>query len=238
MRRYIKYVLIGIVALVVLGAAGVWIFITSGLPLEDGAAIADGAVTVVTVDAAMMKVAAYLFRLEDGGFGLIDATLDPEAAAIRAALTRLGKTPEDVRAILFTHGHGDHTRGARAFPMAEVYGLDPDDEPVTRRVSDGEVLDLDGTRVEVFALPGHTADSAAYLVHGVLFFGDSAVASSNGMLAPAIRIFSMDPALNRQSLQELAERLRGRRSEIRYLAFGHQGPLEGLDPLLEWSGQQ
>jgi glyoxylase-like metal-dependent hydrolase (beta-lactamase superfamily II) len=149
-----------VVVFLLLGVWGVWLIMTGSLPLEDGAQIADGAITIVRDDSAMMPVAAHLFRLEDGGFGLVDAALDAEAANIRATLARIGKTDSDIRVILFTHGHGDHTRGARAFPNAEA----------------------------------------------------------------------------QLELRALAERLRPRRNEIRYLAFGHQGPLERLDPLLQWAG--
>ena len=261
MKRLVKYLLIGLGAFIVLGALAVWLVSWGALPLEDGTHLSDGAV-IVAVDESTGPVAtaAYLFRLRDGGFGLIDATMDPEATAIRAALTRLGKTSDEVRGILFTHGHGDHTFGAQAFPHADLYLLEPDADltaaslwsrlqrmlrgpgkprrtglSITRRLSDGEQLDLHGTTVEVFALPGHTRDSAAFLAHGVLFLGDSAAAHSRGGITSAPPFFSADRDRNRQALTELAHRLRGRRGEIRHMAFGHQGPLEGLDPLLEWA---
>jgi glyoxylase-like metal-dependent hydrolase (beta-lactamase superfamily II) len=253
----------GVAAVLLLSGWGLWLVMTGSLPLEDGAQIADGAITIVKDESALMPVAAHLFRLQDGGYGLIDAALDAEATNIRAALERLGRTSDDIRVILFTHGHGDHTRGARAFPNAETYGLVPDSELANRpslwnrirnffgneqepadaeedgvkhRVADGDILDLHGTRIEVFALPGHTADSAAYLVYGVLFFGDSAAAAHDGTFVAAPPIFSIDRARNRLELRALAERLHPRRSEIKHLAFGHQGPLQGLDPLLEWAG--
>ncbi len=262
MKRLLKYLLAGIAAFVVVAALAVWFALSSMIPLEDGAQIGRGAVTVV-VDKSTGPVptAAYLFQLQDGGFGLIDATQDPEAEAIRAALARLGKRREDVRAILFTHSHGDHTAGARAFPNAEQYILEPDTAmregpgsvlnrfqklfpasrgpaparlAITRRLSDGEHLDLHGTPVEVFALPGHTADSAAFLVHGVLFLGDSAGAHSGGGIGAAPPFLSADRERNQQELLELADRLRDRCGEISHMAFGHQGPLEGLDALLKW----
>ena len=202
-----------------------------------------------------IRCAAYLFRLRNGGFGLIDTGLDPEAKAIRAALARMGKNDDDIRAILFTHAHGDHAGGVRAFPHAQIYllervNLTPDGAgkhpsaegpetiygiAVTRRLSDGERLDLNGTTVEVFALPGHTADSAAFLVHGVLFLGDSAAASYAGTIVSAPPIFSVDRERNQQELRALADHLRSRRNEIHHMAFGHQGPLAGIEPLLAWA---
>ena len=233
-----------------------WLVIQGIQPLEDGAELANGNVTIVVDDCNWpIRCGAYLFRLRDGGFGLIDAGLDPEAKAVRAALARMGKSDDDIRAILFTHAHGDHTGGARAFPHAEIHllervNLTPDGAgkhlssegpdtvhgiSVTSRLSDGERLDLNGTTVEVFALPGHTADSAAFLVHGVLFFGDSAAASSAGTITSAPPIYSVDRERNQRELRALADRLRSRRNEIHHMAFGHQGPLAGIEPLLAWA---
>ena len=261
MKRLSKYFLIGIGALFGLAALALWILSSGSLPLEDGVELAGGNVIVVADHSTgPVATAAYLFRLNGGGLGLIDATADSKATAIRAALRRLGATTKEVRVILFTHGHGDHTAGARAFPDADVYVLEPDPSTptyspwnrfermlrkpgkarqaapqVTRRLTDGLRLDLHGTSVEVFALPGHTADSAAFLLHGVLFLGDSAAAHSKGGIASAPPIFSADRNRNQVALASLANRLRERRSEVKHLAFGHQGPLEGLEPLLQWA---
>lgn len=264
MKRLRKYLFVGIGALIGLSALTLWIISSGSLPLQDGVELAGGNVVIVADDSTgPVATAAYLFRLNNGGLGLIDTTADPKAIAIRAALGRLGRTSEEVRVILFTHGHSDHTAGARAFPDADVYALEPDPntpayspwsrfqrmfrkagEPsqppplVTRRLSDGERLDLHGTLVEVFALPGHTADSAAFLVHGTLFLGDSAAADSRGGIHPAPPIFSADRERNQVALGGLAERLSERRSDVKHLAFGHQGPLEGLDPLLQWAANR
>ena len=102
-------------------------------------------------------------------------------------------------------------------------------------MSDGELLNIGGTVVQVFALPGHTPGSAAILVHGVLFLGDSAAATSGGALVSAPPVVSVDRDRNRQELKKLSERLQSRRNEIRWLAFGHQGPLQGIEALLEWA---
>ena len=263
--RILKYSLAVGATLVLLAAVFLWLVFMGAMPLQDSVQLADGNVIAVVDDSHQpFPVAAYLFRLQDGGFGLVDAGNDPAAVAIRDALARLGEDRDSVRAIFFTHGHGDHTRGRLVFPNAGTYrpervDLTQGSRParsllqrlrglagtqrrsartgisVTRRVSDGESLDIGGTTVDVFALPGHTPDSAAVLVHGVLFLGDSAAATSQGTLVPAPPVVSVDRDRNKRELKRLAERLRSRRDEARWLAFGHQGPLEGIEPLLEWA---
>jgi hypothetical protein len=70
-------------------------------------------------------------------------------------------------------------------------------------------------------------------VDGVLFLGDSAAGLSDGTLQPNTML-SDDARQTVQSLRALGERLRPRRDEVRQIAFGHQGPVTGLEPLLMW----
>lgn len=194
--------------------------------------VKDGIVTVGFVDAG------------DGKVLLIDAGNDPEGKAILAELARRHEAAEDVSAIFLTHGHPDHTNGAHLFPHASVYALasdiplaegragshgpvthffapKPNGTKVTRAVADGETVTVGTTAVRVFSLPGHTAGSAAYLTHGVLFLGDSAGLKSNGTLAGSPWALSDDSAQNHQSLRALADRLRPEQVQIVAIAPAH-----------------
>ena len=51
------------------------------------------------------------FLLEGDGLTLIDTGVSASPKAILAAIDELGRKPEDVRHILLTHLHGDHTGG-------------------------------------------------------------------------------------------------------------------------------
>jgi glyoxylase-like metal-dependent hydrolase (beta-lactamase superfamily II) len=214
----------------------------SVLPLKDGERLADGTVTTIVADYfGPVAIGAYLFDLKGEGVGLVDTGSDPTAAGVLATLARLGKSSADVRAIFLTHEHADHIGGAKAFPGAQVYVLEPDRSAVERRgirvtrgVRDGERLDISGTVVEVFALAGHTPGSAAFLANGVLFLGDSAAAAHDSSFQPNT-ILGNAPDQTVRSLRMLSDRLRPRRLEIRSLAFGHQGALVGLDPILTWA---
>ena len=90
--------------------------------------------------------------------------------------------------------------------------------------------------MRVFAVPGHTKGSAAFLARGVLFMGDSAEATKDGKLAPGHRLFTESPAQNRVSLHELATRLQPSVGEIKAIACAHSGVLtRGLSPLTEFA---
>ena len=134
--------------------------------------------------------------------------------------------------------------GIPSFPAADVYAIEADAKAIRRKhsrtvrgLADDDVVKASGTDAEVFALPGHTPGSAAYLVYGVLFLGDSAAAAYDGSVQ-ANWLFSDDSELNEESLAALARRLEGRASDIQQIAFGHQGPVDGLEPLLKWESDR
>lgn len=253
-RRWLLRAALAVIALAIL-TVGAGIFLMRGSePLRDGVRLADGRVEIV----ADGFIAAYLVTLADDSLALIDAGFDTDATAIKAALTRRGRTADDIVAIFFTHGHGDHIAGALAFPNAELFALAPDAdlvegnrtaqspfarnrEPtptglkVNHLLTDGSRTNIGGTTIETFALPGHTLGSAAYLIHGILFLGDSAAARSDGKIMSAPPVFSWDRNVNRASLRHLAAKLRPRADEIDALAFGHQGSLDGPDALFQWA---
>lgn len=102
----------------------------------------------------------------------------------------------DVALVLFTHHHGDHTEsldsflgltGAVARAMSADFCRDADP------LEDGEVIEVEGLRLEVVATPGHTADSTCLrlldeptLLSGdtVLGRGTTVVAHPDGVLGP------------------------------------------------------
>jgi glyoxylase-like metal-dependent hydrolase (beta-lactamase superfamily II) len=73
----------------------------------------------------------------------------------------------EVSAVLLTHGHLDHSEGARWF--AEYVGcgvraLDPVHRLGDEGLVAGDVVDVDGLEVRVVATPGHTGDSLSFVV--------------------------------------------------------------------------
>jgi len=69
--------------------------------------------------------------------------------------------------LALTHGHFDHSAGAKYFPEVYVHTGDapmlPADVAAQRRpLVDGTVFDLGGRRLEVVAIPGHSPGSVAF----------------------------------------------------------------------------
>jgi hydroxyacylglutathione hydrolase len=251
MKRVLKWVGLGLLV-VVLGLASIVFAAFHGLaPIQDGQRL-DG--VQVVKDGI---VSCYLVDLGEHEVALVDACNDRSAKAVLGALTKRGLGPEAVRAIFLTHGDPDHISGAIAFPKAQVMALaadvplaegreirmlgwllSPKDTGVrvARALGDGEKIELSGVGFRVYAVPGHTRGSAAYLARGVLFMGDSAEATAEGTLAPGKRLTSDDPALNRASLVKLAERLAPSATDVKAIAPAHSGVLsKGLAPLTDFA---
>ena len=241
-RKWALAALGGVVILVVVLVAIVLaVFRFGALPLEHGTVLGGGRIEAVVEQMGPIAIGSYLIALEKGGYALVDAGMDSEAQAIRSVLRRRGAEARDVLFIFVTHAHGDHMGGLPSFPDAEVYAIEADAKVIrgtgsrtVHGLANGDVVKASGTTVEVFSIPGHTPGSAAYLVHGVLFLGDSAAAAYDGSVQ-ANWLFSEDSGLNEESLAALARRLKGRADDVRQIAFGHQGPVDGLGPLLEWA---
>ncbi len=142
--------------------------------------------------------------LHDGQEAIV---VDPgDAPPVLKALQHEGV---QLKAILVTHHHTDHTGGVdylRQTTGAQVYGPahEPMPEPLKRLV-EGDVVSVLGLAFRVLDVPGHTAghiayfcDSAALADDPVLFCGDTLFSGGCG------RLFEGTPAQMLASLERLS----------------------------------
>jgi glyoxylase-like metal-dependent hydrolase (beta-lactamase superfamily II) len=235
----------GLLAYTFMGQRGV----VDGQQIDGIRIVADGFVSLAIVP------------IDDRQVVLIDAGEDQVGEAVLRELLRLQLGPEAVRAILLTHGHPDHIGAVGRFPNAQVMALEaevplvegragsrgpvtrlfpvsPTGVTVTRALRDGDVVTIGSVPIRVYAVPGHTAGSAAYLVNGVLFVGDSANVASDGSLIGSPWIFSDSQAGNRASLVRLEQRLAMDAVGVTTIVPSHSGTAEGLAPLTAFARAQ
>jgi glyoxylase-like metal-dependent hydrolase (beta-lactamase superfamily II) len=90
----------------------------------------------------------------------------PEHEAHLAAVTTAAKAADvEVAVVLLTHGHPDHSEGARRFSemvRAPVRALDPAHRLGDEGLVGGDVVAIDGLEVRVVSTPGHSSDSLTF----------------------------------------------------------------------------
>lgn len=135
------------------------------------------------------------YILEDDQTNLA-AVIDPgdEPELIQEALEKEGV---EVRYLLLTHGHYDHTTAVpalhRVYPQADIYihradanGAGSTLFPLAGEVDDlklydeGDVIRLGDHEIQVLHTPGHSPGSVTLKVEDVLFTGDTLFAGSCG----------------------------------------------------------
>ncbi|GHH49680.1 MBL fold metallo-hydrolase [Lentzea cavernae] len=89
--------------------------------------------------------------------------------------------------VLLTHGHPDHSDGARAFGElvnAPVRALDPTFTHGAEGLADGDVITSAGLELRVLGTPGHTSDSLCFVIEGeAVLTGDTVLGRGTTIVA-------------------------------------------------------
>ena len=176
------------------------------------------------------------FLVEHGGvLTLVDTGTEKDPPRIRRALEQLGRKPEDVKQILLTHSHGDHSGGARAMRelcQAPVFAGAADVDAIagrepyvmapaawgrvlySNRLKDYPRFEVDRAveeraevdgGLEMIPAPGHTPGHMAVWAPELNALFCGDSVWNIGGVRPSWKAFSWDWDLNRESVRHLAE---------------------------------
>ena len=165
-------------------------------------------------------VSAWVLKTS-AGLVLFDTLNNPDEAAniIVPGMRKLGLDPDQIKLVVLTHSHNDHTGGMPYFRakgvrmmVSEVdwaaLGGVPNPESV---IHDGQVVTLGDTSITLLLIPGHTAGTIAALFP-VFERGQRHVAVLTGGIGPTGGIDSHRTAI--ASLEHLATVTKQARADV------------------------
>ena len=152
-----------------------------------GGRVADGIECVLAPNPGLMTLDGtntWVLRADAGARAVV---VDP-GPALDDHLAAVARAAGDVAVVLLTHGHADHSEGARAFAArvgCPVRALDPAYRLGSEGLADGDVVAVDGLELRVLGTPGHTGDSVSFLVPrlGALLTGDTVLGRGTTVVA-------------------------------------------------------
>lgn len=184
----------------------------------------------------------------DSGVVVIDLGWGGAEGALARRLRALGATPEDVTDVFVTHSHRDHIGAWRAVQGARFHLSDTEaalfegraghhdlpsrlaarvlghagplpGEVDVRPFASDTLFTFGRDTLRAFRVGGHTEGHAAYLFRGVLFAGDAIARKPLTGFKGADAVFTTDPAVARESLRSLFDRVRP--YDVRWVCNAH-----------------
>src|SRR3954464_8001477 len=124
---------------------------------------------------------SYLLASRRGGEALI---IDPVLEKVDRYLQLVKELDLRLVKAVDTHLHADHITGLGALRdrtrCITVMGEETKADVVSMRVADGEMLEIEGTALNVIYTPGHTDDSYSFVIGDRVFTGDTLLIRGTG----------------------------------------------------------
>ena len=154
----------------------------------------------------------WLIAAPDSTVALVVDPGPDDEGHLRRVVQQAGQAGRRIGQILLTHGHDDHSAGARrlaGLTGAPVRAADPAHRLGTEGLGDGDVIEAAGSELRVIGTPGHSPDSLSLLLpeDGALLTGDTVlgrgttvIAGGDGSLTDYLRSLDAMKSLSDQGL--------------------------------------
>ena len=123
----------------------------------------------------------YLLAPRKGGEAVL---IDPVIENVPQYLQLMEQLGVKLVYAMDTHVHADHVTGLGDLRdragCTTIMGQQSKAECVSRRVKDGEIIDVDGLKLQAMYTPGHTDDSYSFRMDDRVFTGDSLLIRGTG----------------------------------------------------------
>lgn len=121
---------------------------------------------------------SYLFHDKSTKKALL---IDPDVMNHDEVREFLGEHGIELLMTVDTHCHADHFSATHLFPAAQIAMSEKTrSERPTRKLKDGEWLEIGSLKLRVMHTPGHTRDGICLYGEGILFSGDTLLIGSTG----------------------------------------------------------
>lgn len=175
----------------------------------------------------------WVVRAPDSAVAVVIDPGPDDEGHLRAVQDLVATWDARVGAVLLTHGHADHSAGARRFARwcgVGVRALDPAHRLGEEGLTEGDVVDVAGVRLDVLATPGHSADSLCFVLgeDAAVITGDTVLGRGTAVIHhPDGALGAYLDSLRR--LDELVEEL-----GVRLLLPGHGGVVQEPRRVVRW----
>jgi sulfur dioxygenase len=123
----------------------------------------------------------YLLAARKGGEALL---IDPIKDQVAMYLRLIKELDLRLVVAIDTHVHADHVTALgdlrEATSCTTIMGAETKVGCVSRKVGDGELIELDGLELRSLYTPGHTDDSYSFVMHDRVFTGDTLLIRGTG----------------------------------------------------------
>ena len=220
MNKTIKWILIGIVSLVVvLGIlmGGFYFKMKSEIKKMSVVETSQVAPNVFAIKDSFVN----MFLVKDSdNYVAIDAGSDIKTIGKELETVRID--PEKIVAVVLTHTDGDHVAAIKLFKNAKVYLSRPEEQLLNGKksrflffgnkidakayslIDDQQVINIGNTKIKGILTPGHTAGSMCYLVNDKYLFTGDALSLKNGKIDRFNEFFNVDTKTAIASMAKVA----------------------------------